>query len=140
MKSRFIILFALVMFALGANAEGYTSPFGNSEGSIGVVSTASYQEAGFNSMMIYENNYTNTITFGDLSEIGAPSPIVINGRSLAGPPIIPGGEENNPGNVETGIKDSDGPIGDGTWALLACAMLFVVFRMVLSKRAKATEL
>lgn len=138
MKQRFIILFALAMLAFGANAEGYTSPFGNSESSVGVVSTASYQEAGFNSMKIYENNYTNTITFGDLSEIGAPSPIVINGRSLAGPPIIPGGENNNPGNLETDIKDPDCPIGDGTWVLLACAMLFAVFLFVLS-RTKTTE-
>lgn len=137
MKQRFIILFALVMFALGANAEGYTSPFGNSEGSVGVVSTASYQEAGFSSMMIYENNYTSNYVFGDLPEIGAPSlPIVINNRSGLGPEGPSSGWI--PGNQKPDDPKISYPIGDGTWVLLACAMLFAVFQFVLS-RTKTTE-
>lgn len=137
MKQRLVILLALVTFALGANAE----QFETTQGSGGMVTTASYQQAGFNSVMIYENNYTGSYAFDNLPDIGAPSvPISINGRSLlgpggpGGPGWIPGGEENKPDNPNISY-----PIGDGTWVLLACAMLFVMFRMVLSKRTKATE-
>lgn len=84
--------------------------------------------------------YTMPFAASDLSleAIGAESPS--GPRKAPGPGGLPGG-----GGWITGDGTQDDvcgdilPVGDGTWVLMGCAMLFILFRLVLSKRAKATE-
>lgn len=136
MKQTFVILFALAVFTGGMHAQGTYSPFGTHTSSSAAFSI---EQSGFNSMRMYETT-TTTYTPNSLSDIGATGvPSLWHSPALLSddddlPPLIGGGEENKPVDPVIGYS----PVGDGTWVLIGCAMLFVLFRLVLSKRTKAT--
>lgn len=96
--------------------------------------------AAFTTTTIQAGAYTMPFAASDLSleAIGADSPS--GPRKAPGPSGLPGGGGWITGDgKQEDVSGNIGPVGDGTWVFLACAMLFVLFRLVLSKRTKATE-
>lgn len=96
--------------------------------------------AAFTTTTMQAGAYTMPFAASDLSleAIGADSPS--GPRKAPGPGGLPGGGGWITGDgKQEDVSGNIGPVGDGTWVLLACAMLFVLFRLVLSKRTKATE-
>lgn len=96
--------------------------------------------AAFTTTTMQAGAYTMPFAASDLSleAIGADSPS--GPRKASNQGGLPGGGGWITGDgTQEDVRGEISPVGDGTWVLIGCAMLFAMLRLVLSKRTKATE-